>query len=253
MLLELKNICKSYLDGEKKLTVLEDVSYSFEAGKSYAIVGRSGIGKSTLLNMIAGLDRPTSGDVILDTVSYSNLSEEQLAKLRGATLGFIFQSHHLLAEFNAEENVAMPLIILGQAKSKALLVAREILNKVGLSDRSHHRPSQLSGGEQQRVAIARSMVAKPKMLVADEPTGNLDTTTSWEIVKLLQDINALGTTVIMATHNTDIVNSLLKRVITLNKGVLEKDEKPKGHHEKKESVAEKQETKEEPAKSGEEK
>lgn len=209
MRIELKNLKKSYSDATKSLTVIEGLNFEFSPGKSYAIIGRSGIGKSTLLHLIGGLDRPTSGVVSYDGEAVSSLNDDELTELRGKRVGFIFQFHHLLAEFTALENVAMPLVIAGMDQSAAHAAAKELLISVGLSERLTHRPGELSGGEQQRVSVARALIRKPEVILADEPTGNLDTETGRHIQNLLIELNSThGSTLVVATHNLELARSL---------------------------------------------
>ncbi|MCL4153830.1 UNVERIFIED_CONTAM: hypothetical protein GTU68_016529, partial [Idotea baltica] len=171
-MIKVQNLTKSYKDADKELVVLNNFSAEFTTSKSHAILGQSGVGKSTLLHLIAGLVKPTSGSVIVDSTEVNLLKGDKLSDFRGNNIGFVYQFHHLLPEFSALENVAMPLIINGIAQKEALNTASTILAKVNLSDREKHMPSQLSGGEQQRVAIARAVAIKPKVILADEPTGN---------------------------------------------------------------------------------
>jgi putative ABC transport system ATP-binding protein len=198
-----KNLTKKVTTGEGEITILEDVSFELEKGKSLAIIGESGSGKTTLLGLLAGLDRPSSGEVHLANESMFSLTEEQRALLRKENVGFIFQSFQLIEGLTALENVMMPLELKGdrQAKSKAT----DLLEKVGLSHRIHHFANQLSGGEQQRVAIARAFVTQPKVLLADEPTGNLDTVTGQKVVDLMFSLNDnLNTTMVLVTHDTHL-------------------------------------------------
>lgn len=209
MTLSLNSVSKSFHDADGDLKVLEQVSYHFEEGKTVAIVGPSGVGKTTLLNILGGLERPNSGTVTIAGTQLSSLSEEQLASFRGRNVGFVFQFHHLLPEFSAEENVAMPLLLGGASQAAALEQAREILKKIGLAERCHHRPSQLSGGEQQRVSVARAVVSKPSVLLADEPTGNLDASNAELIRGLLFSLQReSNATLIIVTHSLELASSL---------------------------------------------
>ena len=186
--------------GGKTLTILADVSFSVAAGRSLAIVGESGSGKSTLLGLLAGLDRPTRGEVTVAGVRLSTLTEDGLARLRARQVGFVFQSFQLLSSLTALDNVALPLELTGQPGAQQKAAA--ILGRVGLGERLQHLPSQLSGGEQQRVAVARAFVGRPKLLFADEPTGNLDTATGAQVIDLLFELNAeAGTTLLLVTHD----------------------------------------------------
>jgi putative ABC transport system ATP-binding protein len=194
------NLSKQVLSGDKPLTILYEVTFAVEAGDSLAIVGASGSGKSTLLGLLAGLDVPSSGSVLLNGADLFALDEDGRAKLRGELAGFVFQSFQLLPALNALENVMLPLELRGvNDASKRAEVA---LQQVGLSERGHHLPKHLSGGEQQRVALARAFVSQPKILFADEPTGNLDATTGAQVIELMLELNrALGTTLILVTHD----------------------------------------------------
>ncbi len=198
-----KSLGKKVTTGEGEITILDDVSFELKKGKSLAIIGESGSGKTTLLGLLAGLDRPTSGEVQLSNQSVFELTEEQRAKLRKDNVGFIFQSFQLIDGLTALENVMMPLELKGDKSAKKR--ATEMLEKVGLSHRIHHFANQLSGGEQQRVAIARAFVTEPKILLADEPTGNLDTATGQKIIELMFSlIENLGTTMVLVTHDTHL-------------------------------------------------
>jgi lipoprotein-releasing system ATP-binding protein len=209
MRVRLEKLKKSYKDARNELTVIEALDFEFGDASRNAIVGKSGIGKSTLLHVLGGLDNPNSGSVFYDDVNITTLSDEKLAKLRGSSVGFVFQFHHLLPEFSALENVAMPLLISGIKDSEAQQRAFDLLKEVGLEERTDHRPGQLSGGEQQRVAIARSLVVQPKLLLADEPTGNLDHQTAAEIQALIKSISMrFNTTLIIVTHNLELARSM---------------------------------------------
>jgi len=205
----LEKLNKSFQDASRTLAIIDSLSYEFPEGKKIAIVGKSGIGKSTLLHIMGGLDRPTSGHVYYDNLDIGKLKSDELSDFRGKHAGFVFQFHYLLPEFDALENVSMPLIISGHREAVAIDEAKDLLSQVGLSKRLNHRPSQLSGGEQQRVAIARALVSKPEVLLADEPTGNLDSETAREIQDLLFEVNeSLGSTLIVATHNSELAASM---------------------------------------------
>jgi lipoprotein-releasing system ATP-binding protein len=200
-----EGLTKSYKDADRELTVVRDLTFSFPEHGSVAIIGRSGIGKSTLMHLLGGLDVPTKGRVYYDDKPISDLSSDERAALRAKKVGFIFQFHHLLPEFSAVENVAMPLIISGVEDSEALKVASELLERMGLKSRVTHRPSELSGGEQQRVSIARALVTKPRVVLADEPTGNLDMETANDVQRILLDLNReLRNTLIIVTHNHEL-------------------------------------------------
>jgi putative ABC transport system ATP-binding protein len=222
MHIRVQGLTKSYKDADRDLTVIKDLTFSFPEHGSVAIIGRSGIGKSTLMHLLGGLDIPTSGTVLYDDMPISSLSSDDRAALRAKKVGFIFQSHHLLPEFSALENVAMPLIISGVEDSEALDIASGLLNRMGLESRVGHRPSQLSGGEQQRVSIARALACKPRVVLADEPTGNLDSKTSYGIMELFHELHAKGNTIIMVTHEDDIAH-YAHRIVRLRDGLVESD------------------------------
>lgn len=206
-ILNANDICKSFQTTKKsKLEVLKNISLEIVEGKITIIVGASGAGKSTLLHLLGGLDRPDSGEVIFDEKNIFKLSDDKLAKFRNNNVGFIFQFHHLLPEFTALENVMIPQMISGKSFSKASEKSKELLNVVGLTERLDHKPAELSGGEQQRVAVARSLSNDPKIIFADEPTGNLDSVNSEEIHKLILDLkNKFGMTFVIVTHNSSLV------------------------------------------------
>lgn len=221
MRVEISHLTKRYQDADRELTVINNLTFSFPERGSVAIIGRSGTGKSTLMHLLGGLDNPTSGTVRYGDVVVSELSSDERAAFRARNMGFIFQFHHLLPEFNALENVALPMIINGEPEERAQALAREILQKVGLSHRADHLPSQLSGGEQQRVAIARALVARPKVILADEPTGNLDIVTASEIQKLLLSMcKESESTLIIVTHNHELARSMDVVVEMLPGGAL---------------------------------
>ena len=202
-MIELRRVSKTVLSGGRPLTILQPIDLSVPAGQFLAIVGPSGSGKSTLLGLIAGLDAPSTGAIEVDGVEITGLDEDRLARLRGAKIGFVFQFFHLIPSLTALENVLAPLEIAGRARAADR--AAELLRDVGLTERGHHYPSQLSGGEQQRVAIARALVNDPPVLLADEPTGNLDAASGRQVIDLLADVNrARGTTIVLVTHDTEL-------------------------------------------------
>ena len=205
MNIKLDNISKIYDDADRKLRILEKLSYEFKTAKSYAVVGKSGIGKSTLLHLLAGIDLPTEGKIFYDQTEFSNLSQDKLSNFRLKNIGFIFQFHNLLNEFSAVENVYLPLLLDGIEESEAYQKAKDILTTFGLGNRLEHKPGQLSGGEQQRVAIARSLINNPNVLLADEPTGSLDLQTAEEISNLLLSlVKDRQITLITVTHNREL-------------------------------------------------
>lgn len=214
------NLSQSFQDGQAVVDVFQSINLSVANGESVAIVGASGSGKSSLLHILGGLDKPQSGQVYWADQSIHQLKDNQCAQLRNHYLGFIYQFHHLLAEFSAVENVAMPLLLRQQGKQQAYQQARFYLDKVGLSERYHHHPAQLSGGERQRVAIARALVTQPHCILADEPTGNLDDRTSAAIIELLLDLQtSQNTALVMVTHHQGIANRA-QRCLTLHDGQL---------------------------------
>jgi putative ABC transport system ATP-binding protein len=216
-----RELTKSFPSGDRMITVLRDVSFTIGDGEFVAIVGPSGSGKTTLLGLLAGLDTPTSGSVRLDDIDLATLGEDARARLRGAKVGFVFQSFQLIPTLTALENVRVPLDLRGDQSAQAR--ATELLARVGLADRVHHYPVRLSGGEQQRVAIARAFVNSPTVLFADEPTGNLDQTTGLRIVDLLEELNRdAGTTVVIVTHDTELA-SHARRIIRLSDGLVVED------------------------------
>ena len=209
ILLQCDNLCKRYQEGTVQTDVLHDVSFSIAEGEMMAIVGTSGSGKSTLLHLLGGLDTPTSGDVIFSGQPMSSLSSAAKAELRNQKLGFIYQFHHLLPDFTALENVAMPLLIGKKKPAEITSRALEMLKAVGLDHRASHRPSELSGGERQRVAIARALVNNPRLVLADEPTGNLDAKNADSIFKLLGELNqSQGTAFLVVTHDLQLAKRM---------------------------------------------
>lgn len=228
-MIRLTNVSKAYATGEM---ALQDISLHIEPGEFVFMVGPSGSGKTTLLRMLIRDTLPTSGSVVVNEFDLSTLPKSKLPTLR-RNIGVIFQDLKLLSDRTIAENILLPLHITGVEDVEAMKRVDEVLTQVGIIDHKDKFPIQLSGGELQRAAIARALVFSPVILLADEPTGNLDMATSWEIVKLLQEINAKGTTILMATHNTDIINNMVKRVIALEKGKLIKDTKKNKTEEKK--------------------
>lgn len=220
VVLECHGLNKVFTSGPQRLHILKDIDLQISSGDRIAIVGSSGSGKSTLLHCIGGLDQISSGQLLLQGKDYFTLSERKRAALRNTQLGFVYQFHHLLAEFTALENVAMPLLIGGYNVNEARHAATEMLKSVGLGERIGHKPSELSGGERQRAAIARAMVTQPVCLLADEPTGNLDSKTAWQIYELMLELNTKSATaLIMVTHDHDLA-AKMDRVLTLMDGEL---------------------------------
>jgi putative ABC transport system ATP-binding protein len=216
-ILRCESLTRSYASGGREITVLRDITFELEAGGFLAVTGPSGSGKSTLLGLLAGLDRPTRGRVVLDGHDLAALTEDERARVRAEAVGFVFQSFHLIPTLTARENIQVPLELRGEDARER---AEELLGRVGLGDRGHHYPAQLSGGEQQRVAVARAFAHRPKVLFADEPTGNLDAANGQNVVALLGELNReLGTTLVLVTHETDLA-ARARRVIRLHDGAL---------------------------------
>jgi lipoprotein-releasing system ATP-binding protein len=212
-LIQVQQLFKSYGNGTKRVEVLKGVDLTFFRGEKAAIVGASGVGKTTFLHILGTLDRPTSGNVLYEERNVYTLNEKELALFRNREIGFVFQFHHLLPEFSALENTMMPCLIQGIPKKEAAFRAGAILTLVGLKERLSHKPGELSGGEQQRVAVARALVLEPKVLLADEPTGNLDTKTGEAVFDLLRELNQIkGVTLIVVTHNLKLAEKLSRQI-----------------------------------------
>ena len=219
-MISLRQVSKTVVSGDAPLTILHPLSLEISRGEFVAVVGPSGSGKSTLLGLVAGLDAPTSGDVVIDGVNITNLGEDALAKLRGEKIGFVFQFFHLIPSLTAFENVAVPMEIAGARDARQR--AQQLLDEVGLTGRAHHYPSQLSGGEQQRVALARALANNPPILLADEPTGNLDTANGRHIMELVSGIHrARGTTIVLVTHDADLAGLADSRLVLRDGRVVE--------------------------------
>jgi putative ABC transport system ATP-binding protein len=227
-MIELKNAGKSYKQGVREVHALRDISLSIKKGEFLSVMGPSGSGKSTLLNLIGGLDQPSSGEIFIDSRPLHGISDDELTLIRRRRVGFIFQFFNLLPILTAVENVSLPLLLEGTPFSQIRPKAEELLRKVGLGERTEHRPEQLSGGEMQRVAIARALVTNPAVVLADEPTGNLDSHTSEDIFMLLKSLNEQGQTIVMVTHDPKAA-AYGSRIITLKDGALSEDISLGGH------------------------
>lgn len=223
-IIHLEDIRKSYFMGKNVLEVLKGISLDIHKNEYVALMGPSGSGKSTLMNIIGCLDTPSAGKYILNGHDVSQMEDNDLAEVRNRQIGFVFQQFNLLPRLTALENVALPLVYAGVSRKLRNEKALHVLDMVNLSDRSHHRPNELSGGQSQRVAIARALVNDPAIILADEPTGNLDTKTSYEIMTIFGDIHGRGNTVVLVTHEEDIANHAL-RVVRLRDGVVESDKR----------------------------
>lgn len=224
-MLQISNLHKSYVTGSNSLHVLKGINLSIDEGEMVSIMGSSGSGKSTLLNVIGILDGYDAGEYKLNNTLIRDLSETRAAWYRNQMIGFVFQSFNLISFKNAMENVALPLYYQKVSRKKRNKIAMEYLEKVGLAEWAEHTPSELSGGQKQRIAIARALISQPKVILADEPTGALDTSTSYEVMDIFKEINTAGITVIIVTHEKDI-SEMTKRVIHLKDGVIEKEYKP---------------------------
>jgi lipoprotein-releasing system ATP-binding protein len=220
VVLQCEGLSRVYEDGDKSVTVLRGVDLTLTAGEKVAVVGGSGSGKSTLLNLLGGLDYPSGGRVLMGGQDIAHLSEMALCKLRNTQLGFVYQFHHLVPEFDARENVAMPLLIGGTARKEAWLAAEQMLDRVGMAHRLAHRPAQLSGGERQRVAIARALVARPACVLLDEPTGNLDPGSAAQVLELIDELGQNQASFVVVTHDPAIA-AHMNRTLELRNGTLQ--------------------------------
>jgi len=221
-LITIKNIGRKYVIGTEVIHALKDVSLTINKGEFVALMGPSGSGKSTLMNILGCLDTPTKGEYILNGINVSHMSDNDLAEVRNSEIGFVFQTFNLLPRNTALDNVALPLIYAGVNKDDRQARAKKALENVGLGNRTDHRPNELSGGQRQRVAVARALINDPSIILADEPTGNLDTKTSIEIMSLMEDIHAKGNTIILVTHEEDIAMHA-HRIVRMRDGLIERD------------------------------
>ena len=222
-IIECRSLCFSYIEGDNQTSILSNLMLDVKPGESIAILGPSGCGKSTLLNLIAGLDTPSSGDVLINNSDITKLNEQDRTELRANTFGFVYQFHHLLNDFSSVYNVAMPLLIKGVDKEGAIAQSEKLLTKVGLENRLSHKPSELSGGERQRVAIARAMVVEPDCLLADEPTGNLDSKNAKDVLKLILELNENDTSsLVIVTHDQDIAKKMNRTLTLSNQQLIER-------------------------------
>ena len=222
-IVECRSLGFNYGKGNSKTSVLKNLNFQIKSNEKIAIIGQSGCGKSTLLNLLAGLDTPSEGEVLVDNTNISTLPEHKRTELRARNLGFVYQFHHLLKDFSSIYNTALPLLISGVDTNQAMAKAQEILKKVGLENRTNHKPSELSGGERQRVAIARAMIAEPACLMADEPTGNLDATNAREVLDLIIELNKnRDTALLIVTHDLSIANKMERKFDLTNGFLVEK-------------------------------
>ena len=222
-MIEIRDIAKIYKMGTMEVKAIQSITIDIAENEYVALMGPSGSGKSTLMNILGCLDTPTHGTYILNGTDVSHLVDNELAEIRNREIGFVFQTFNLLPRYSALENVALPLIYAGMGKQARETRAKEVLEQVGLGDRMEHKPNELSGGQRQRVAVARALVNKPSIILADEPTGNLDSKTSVEIMQLFSDIHKAGNTVILVTHEPDIAKNA-ERIVHLRDGLVESDE-----------------------------
>ena len=221
-IIECRSLCFSYIEGDNQTSILSNLMLDVKSGESIAILGPSGCGKSTLLNLIAGLDTPSSGDVIINNSNITKLNEQDRTDLRANTFGFVYQFHHLLNDFSSVYNVAMPLLIKGVDKESAVAQSEKLLTRVGLENRLSHKPSELSGGERQRVAIARAMVVEPDCLLADEPTGNLDAKNAKDVLELILELDENNTSsLVIVTHDQDIAKKMDRKLTLSNQQLTE--------------------------------
>ena len=221
-IIECRSLCFSYTEGSNQTSILNNLRLDVKSGESIAIIGPSGCGKSTLLNLIAGLDTPSSGDVLINNSNITKLNEQDRTDLRANTFGFVYQFHHLLKDFSSVYNVAMPLLIKGVDKESAIAQSEKLLTRVGLENRLNHKPSELSGGERQRVAIARAMVVEPDCLLADEPTGNLDAKNAKDVLELILELDENNTSsLVIVTHDQDIAKKMNRKLTLSNQQLIE--------------------------------
>ncbi len=226
-MIDFRNVCRYFQMGDQEVRALDDVSLRIESGEYISIMGPSGSGKSTMLNVVGLLDRPTSGAYLLDGRETTSLTDDEQALMRARKIGFIFQSFHLVPRLNAFENVELPLVLAGVAPTERRVRVQELLDSLSLGNRAHHRPNELSGGQRQRVAIARAMVMRPNMLLADEPTGNLDHTSGAEVLAAIEGLNASGITLIVVTHDAE-VGDRARRHVRMRDGKIVEDRRAVG-------------------------
>lgn len=221
-MLRVETLNKYYINGDMKLHALKNISFQIEAGEYVAIMGSSGSGKSTMMNILGCLDREFEGEYILDDIEISKIDEKNISKIRNLKIGFVFQAFNLLPKLTALQNVELPLVYAGVHKSERERRAKEMLEKVGLGDRLHHKPNELSGGQKQRVAIARALVNNPAIILADEPTGNLDSVSEKEIMELFTELNSQGKTIIIVSHEPEVA-SYVRRILLFKDGEIIRD------------------------------
>ncbi|OIR01082.1 macrolide export ATP-binding/permease protein MacB [mine drainage metagenome] len=226
-MIELQNVCRIFTVGDQQVTALRDINLRLDAGEYISIMGPSGSGKSTMLNMLGLLDRPTSGTYLLDGGNVTDLNDEQQARVRREKIGFVFQSFHLVPRLTAAQNVELPMILAGIPAEERKARVQVLMQNYGLSDRADHKPDQLSGGQRQRVAIARATVMNPTVLLADEPTGNLDRTTGWEVLKLLEGLLEQGITLVVVTHDAEIGARAQRRIHMLDGRIVSDEQRTK--------------------------